>query len=118
MTEVCNSAIRSIPSAGSRPYNPAYLHPDDLAELGVEAGDAVEIRSARSSITAIAQPAADLLRGTISCAHGWGSAPEHDGGRREAGSNVGRLIATDADADPWSGIPVMSAIPVRVTKIL
>lgn len=116
MTEVCNSALRNIGAAPA--YNPAYLHPDDLAELSVEAGDVVELTSARASILAIAQPEDELLRGVVSCAHSWGGVPPDDGQFRTVGSNTGRLISVGDRFDDVSGIPLMSAIPVRVTRVL
>ena len=37
-------------------YNPAFLHPDDMAELGVGAGDVVEIESRRGRVLGIVEP--------------------------------------------------------------
>jgi anaerobic selenocysteine-containing dehydrogenase len=97
-------------------YNPAYMHPDDLAELAIEAGDVVELTSARASILAIAQPEDELLRGVVSCAHSWGGAPPDDEQFRTLGSNTGRLVSAGDRFDDVSGIPLMSAVPVRVTR--
>ena len=35
---------------------------------------------------------------------------------RKIGSNTGRLSPVDEDYDPYSGIPLMSAIPVNVSR--
>ncbi|MCW2529116.1 MAG: Nitrate reductase [Pseudonocardiales bacterium] len=115
MTQVCNSAVRNMPGTGAPSYNPAYINPADLEELGLHGGDVIRIQSARAAIRAIAEPAADLRRGVVSCAHSWGSSPEHDDALQTDGSNVGRLISNDAEFDQWSGIPLMSAIPVRLS---
>jgi anaerobic selenocysteine-containing dehydrogenase len=116
--EVCNSANRNIAAlTGDRTYNLVYVHSDDLIELGVRPGDVVEITSRRATIVAVVHSADDLRRGVVSCAHGWGDA---DGDASELwrhGSSTNRLIADDVDYDPWSGIPVMSAIPVRLRKV-
>ena len=79
--------------------------------------DILRIRSARASILAIVEPEDDLRRGLVSCAHSWGAAPERDGELRTDGSNVGRLISNEARFDPFSGIPLMSAIPVMVSRV-
>lgn len=48
--------------------------------------------------------------------HAFGDAPgsENDKDVRKIGSNTGRLSASDRNYDPYSGIPLMSAIPVNV----
>jgi hypothetical protein len=48
--------------------------------------------------------------------HAWGRSPGEDDDPRVAGSNTGRLTAVDQDFDPYTGIPRMSAIPVRVRR--
>jgi len=37
---------------GCRPYDPAFMNPDDLAALGLSKGDVIEIRSSRATILA------------------------------------------------------------------
>jgi anaerobic selenocysteine-containing dehydrogenase len=96
--------------------NPAFMHPDDMAELGVSRGDIIELESARAAIRGVAEPAPDVRRGCISMTHAWGRSPGEDDDPRVAGSNTGRLTAVDQDFDPYTGIPRMSAIPVRVRR--
>jgi anaerobic selenocysteine-containing dehydrogenase len=96
------------------PFNPAYMHPDDLESLGLETGDRVEVRSARAAIEAIAQADDTLRRGIVSISHNWGGPPQGDGDVEEIGANSGRLIANDVDFDPFSGQPRMSNVPVNV----
>ncbi|MGE0308088.1 MAG: molybdopterin dinucleotide binding domain-containing protein [Acidimicrobiia bacterium] len=102
---------------GKRPYNPAHIHPDDLAALGVTSGDLVEITSARATITAVAEAAPDVLPGVVSMAHCWGDTPEFDGDVRTIGSPTGRLTDNSIDYDERCGIPLMSAIPVDVRRV-
>jgi len=53
MRDVQNSMYRHLPVIRRRhPHNPAFLHPDDIAALGVSDGARVRIRSAHGSITA------------------------------------------------------------------
>lgn len=98
-------------------YNPAFMNPDDMAALGLEAGDVVEIESARSSILGVAEPAPDVKRGCISMTHAWGANPDGDQNPYRVGGNTGRLTSTDEMYDPYTGIPRMSTIPVNVRKV-
>jgi len=117
LPNVYNSSGRDIAALnGRRPYNPAFLHPDDLAGLGLEAGEVVEIRSPHASILGVAQPAPELRRGVVSMAHCYGDAPERDGDVRDIGSNTGRLVDNESHFDPHTGIPRMSAIPVAIGR--
>jgi len=119
LLESYNSSGRDLPRL-MRKYantgNPAYMNPLDITELGLAAGDVVEIESARAAIYGVVEPADDVLSGVISMAHAWGDAPTEDARVRELGANTGRLSDTQTDYDPITGIPVMSAIPVNVRK--
>jgi len=97
--------------------NPAFMNPDDMARLGVARGDMIEIESARATIRGVAETAPDVRPGCISMTHAWGRAPGQDDDPRIAGVNTGRLTAVDQDFDPYTGIPRMSAIPVRVRRL-
>ena len=120
LLESYNSSGRDIPRL-MRKYaqtgNPAYMNPLDIAELGLAAGDVVEIASARAAIFGVVEPAEDVRSGVISMAHAWGDAPTEDARVRELGANTGRLSDTQRDFDLITGIPVMSAIPVNVRKV-
>ena len=117
LPNVYNSSGRDIDALnGRRPYNPAFLHPDDLAALGLESGALVTIRSPHATILGVAEPAPELRRGVISMAHCYGDAPAHDGAVRDIGSNTGRLIDNESHFDPHTGIPRMSAIPVAIER--
>ena len=117
LPDVHNSAGRDIPKLVRKwSYNPAFMNPEDLAELGLEKGDVIEITSSYSSILGVVEPEAELRRGVISMPHAFGDAPgsPDDKNVRKIGSNTGRLSSVDRDYDPYSGIPLMSAIPVNV----
>lgn len=118
MPNVYNSSGRDIDALQkARRYNPAFLHPDDLAMLGIAPGETIEIASEHASILGVAERAPELRRGLISMAHCFGDAPEHDSAFREIGSNTGRLVSNEREFDPYSGIPRMSAIPVEVRRV-
>ena len=114
-----NSSGRDIARLnGRKPWNPAFLHPDDLARLGLARGDLVEIRSPRAAILGVVEPAPELRPGVVSMAHCFGDVPEaeDDDTIRAIGSNTGRLVDNESVFDPHTGIPRMSAIPVAIRR--
>jgi anaerobic selenocysteine-containing dehydrogenase len=117
LPDVHNSAGRDIPRLTRKwSYNPAFMHPDDLRAQGLEPGDVVEIASDHASILGIVEAAPGVKSGVISMPHAFGDAPERDHELREIGSNTGRLTPVEREHDPYSGIPRMSAIPVRIQR--
>ncbi len=58
----------------------------------------------------------DTLRvDVIAMHHAFGGLPAEDSEVRDRGSNVGRLVPTDVDYDPITGMPRQGNIPVCVT---
>ncbi len=97
-----------------KPYNPAYMHPDTLAALGLESGAAVTVTSPHDRIPCVVEADDTLRRDVISMHHAFGGFPTEDGEYRDRGSNVGRLVPTDAEYDPITGMPRQANIPVRI----
>ncbi|MEZ5533110.1 MAG: molybdopterin-dependent oxidoreductase [Steroidobacteraceae bacterium] len=99
-------------------YNPAFMHPEDLRELGIATGELIEISSDHGAILGVAEADETLRRGLVSMTHAFGDLPAEDETAqvREVGSNIGRLIPVDRDFDPWCGIPRMSDLPVNVRR--
>ena len=115
---VINSTGRTLPGLmRGRPYNPAFMHPDDLADLGVVPGELVEIRSEYATITGVAEADADLRRGVVSMSHNFGGNPGEDEDPRVDGANTNRLLRTDVEFDRYTGIPRMGALPVAVVPV-
>lgn len=106
---VMNQPTLAYPDNRPR-YNPAFMHPDDLADLGLAAGDEVTLTSARASIPAVVGEDAQLRRGIVSMSHSFGDVP----GGEAPGSNPGRLVDVVAPADRYTGQPRMSNIPIAV----
>jgi anaerobic selenocysteine-containing dehydrogenase len=118
MIELYNSTGDHLPRLTRRyPYNPAFLHPDDMAELAVRPGDPIRIDSDHDFVYAVAEPSPDVRRGAVSMAHARGGAPDGDADFRLRGSNTGRLVSCERDFEPVSGIPRQSAIPVNVRAL-
>jgi len=115
LNDVINSCGHDNPAQLRKwPYNPAFIHPDDMAALHIDEGALVEIRSQRAAIFGIAHSAPELRPGCISMAHSWGRHPDKEQRPALDGANTGRLVANDRDFDPVTGLPLMSAIPVSV----
>lgn len=118
MRDLFNSNGRHVRTVRKRtPYNPAYLHPDDLAALGIVAGDRIEIVSAHGRIVAIAGEDRDVRSGVVSIAHGWGALPGSNEDPAVTGSAVNALIDTDRHFEPINAMPHMSAVPVNITPL-
>ncbi|MDP3676319.1 MAG: molybdopterin-dependent oxidoreductase [Novosphingobium sp.] len=116
--KIFNSSGRDLPTflKGRQLYNPAFIHPEDMAELGVEAGDMMEIRSRYGVIPAVAQPDDTLRPGLVSMFHGYGALPGEGQNVREVGSCVNLLVSAEDRCEPISGMPLMSAIPLQVRR--
>ena len=98
-----------------KPYNPAYMHPDTIAALGLRNGDAVTIASPHDSIPAVLEADDTLRADVIAMHHAFGGLTTEDAEFRSRGSNVGRLVPTDIEYDTITGLPRQGNIPVSVT---
>ncbi|MDG2002997.1 MAG: molybdopterin-dependent oxidoreductase [Novosphingobium sp.] len=98
-------------------YNPLYVHPDDLAELGVASGDSIALRSSRDTVPAVVEADATMKRGVVAMSQAFGGQPDEDHRYLELGTNTNRLMAADEDHDPITGIPRMGAIPVAIAAL-
>jgi anaerobic selenocysteine-containing dehydrogenase len=115
LRHVYNSSGRDVSEQRRKgTTNPAYMNPEDLAELGVAEGQVVEITSSHASILGVAASAPDVPRSVVSMAHAWGDPAVDPKEVREIGSSTNRLVDDATDFDPISGMARQSAIPVRV----
>lgn len=97
-------------------YNPAYVHPEDLAAYGVAPGEIIELRSPKGRLPVVAQADDTLRRGLVSIAYGYGAVPGSEASVLEVGSNINLLISNDEIFDPYTGQPRMSNVPVEIHK--
>jgi anaerobic selenocysteine-containing dehydrogenase len=117
LKHVLNSLGTELPGLARKgTTNPAYMNPDDMADLGLESDDLVTITSKHSELTGVVQAAPDVRRGVISMAHSWGGTSLSDEKVRDIGTPTNRLVSTTDVFDPVTGMAVQSAIPVRVIK--
>ncbi len=114
LNHVMNTVGSSLPGTLRRtPYNPAFLHPDELAALDLKPDDIIEITSQHGRIKARVQPDKELRRGVVSIAHCWGAIEEGEG----PGVNINLLTRCDIDVQTINAMPRMSAIPVKLAKV-
>jgi anaerobic selenocysteine-containing dehydrogenase len=97
--------------------NPAFMHPADMAVLGLASGDLIRITSRRASVVAVTEAEAGVKRGCISLAHGWGANPDEGSDPFIDGATTSRLSDNETNCDRFSGIPIMSAIPVSIERV-
>jgi anaerobic selenocysteine-containing dehydrogenase len=118
MLDLYNSTGDHLPGLRRHyPYNPAFMHPSDLARLGVRPGDVVRIDSEHDFIYGVAESTREVQPGVVSMAHARGGEPERDAAVRAIGSTTGRLVSVERNFEPISGIPRQSAIPVNVRAL-
>ena len=107
---VYNSVAHHLPALQRRrPFNPAYMNPADVQRLGLADGSVITLQAAVGTIRAVLQCAADVREGVVSMAHGFD--PLAGEGRN---GSTAALVDDEKDYEPLSGLPLMSAIPVRV----
>jgi anaerobic selenocysteine-containing dehydrogenase len=115
---VHNSSCNVPATNRGRPYNPAFLAPDDVTALGISAEDLIEIYNSNGAIIAVAELDPGLRRGVVSMSHCFGdvdlSAERSDPLRHGASTNW--LTSNDETYDTYTGQPLMSNVPVGVRR--
>jgi len=103
---VYNSVGQRLPALRKRlAHNPLYVHPEDANALGLVDDMPIVIESQHGRTCARVRLANDIRRGVISLAHGFEEA------------NPAALIDDATGFDSLSGLPRMSAIPVRLVPL-
>ena len=97
-----NSTGPSLPAVVPDGANPCCVHPDDLIRLGIAEGAAVSLVSAYGTVSTTVRGDTTLKPGTVSLMHGFG------------GVNVNHLLSGTEARQAVSGMPHMTAVPVRV----
>lgn len=111
-----NSSGTALPALNrGKPFNPVYMHPDAVAALGLTSGDSVLVSSSHDTVPAVLEADDTLRRDVVAMHHAFGGLPTEDDEFREHGTNVGRLVPTDVDYDPVTGLPRQGNIAVAVS---
>lgn len=113
---VLNSFGRNLPAlrAKSGNTNPANIHPDDMAALGIVDDSEVTIQSPHGSINAIVKANDKIKPGVIAMHHCWGIAPGQQAPVREVGVNTNLLVNGEEKLQRYTGMTRSSAIPVNI----
>ncbi|MDB6062901.1 MAG: nitrate reductase [Verrucomicrobiaceae bacterium] len=98
-------------------FNPLHMNPLDIEQLGLHAGDYVEINSEAGAIRAIVQPDATLRHGVVSMSHNWGRADNDPASYDAHGASTNMLICNDRIFETINAMPRMSAIPVAISGV-
>lgn len=102
---------------GKRDTNVVYVHPDDIARLGLEDGGLADVSTDVATIRLPVEACRELMPGTVAVPHGWGHqrATGLSVASRTRGVNV-NLLAADGPQrlDPVSGMARLTGIPVQV----
>jgi len=112
-----NTSAKSPLTDKGVPYNPAYMSPGDLDNLGIAEGESVWITSATGRIPGVAHADPSLRMGVVSMTFGYGLGTDSDREFRTVGSSPSRLVAVDDVFDPFTGQPQMSNVPVTVNRM-
>ncbi|MFT4520052.1 MAG: anaerobic selenocysteine-containing dehydrogenase [Halioglobus sp.] len=111
-----NSSGRAIKKLnGNKPWNPVWMHPSDMTAAGVSEGDRVRIATPHDSIVAKVESDETLRPGVVAISHAFGGLVDEDDRYDEIGANTGRLVRSDEDYDPITGMPRLGNIPVAIS---
>lgn len=116
LRETFNSVGRDLPTTRKRvPFNLAFINPDDLAEIGAETGDEVEITSPSGAIVAVAEADPTLRRRALSVPHGFGGLPDSSSNRGYYQDGVStNLLLEDQKRETINAMPRMTGIKVSL----
>jgi formate dehydrogenase len=116
-----NSMLNELPGLHpSGKDNPAVIHPDDAAALGISEGGRVRIFSPTGEIETTATLSDRPRRGMVIVNHGWGSGVfDPRGGAEPEYHGVNRNLLIDGgEIDPLSQTPALSSSYVALQKII
>jgi anaerobic selenocysteine-containing dehydrogenase len=116
MAHVYNSSFNARETNRGRAYNPLFIHPQDLDDLGLVTGDLVEMRSDAGAVVGVTQADDSMRPGCVSMSHAFGSSDPRDD-LRQVGSCTARLLGFEAGFDRYSGQPRMSGIGVSLVAV-
>ena len=109
-----NQILRDPITRGNDPDGALYIHPLDLAELGVADQGTIIVETARAQIVVRAKSTDSMRRGHVALPHGYGQRhPTGDGDRVVGGPSINWL--TDGlHRDPIADTPHHKHVPVRL----
>lgn len=102
-----------------KPYNPTFMHPDDIDRYGVRAGDVVKIESVHGKIYGVVEADSTLRPGVVAMTHAFGGLPSESSPQTvlKMGSNLSLLVSDEVESDRITGMPRFGAIPIAISAI-
>jgi anaerobic selenocysteine-containing dehydrogenase len=88
--------------------NPAYISPEDMSQLGLKDGQAIQIVKGNLVLDAVAKTDGDLRPGVVSMSHCWSGNPDLP----FQATNL--LVDADSDVQDINRMPVMTGIAVEI----
>lgn len=96
--------------------NRLFMHPDDLASLGLVDGQLVEVQGGGGSVRIAVEATDSVMRGVVSLPHGFGhDRPGTRLGLAEQHAGVSYNDLTDGSVDAVSGNAALNGTAVRIT---
>jgi anaerobic selenocysteine-containing dehydrogenase len=96
------------------PEGAMWIHPEDLAGLGLPSGAKVVVESKHGSIVVTAEANEDAQRGVLGLPHGYGlTFPDEQGRQVQHGPRINRLTSSDY-CDPIAKTPYHKNLPARL----
>ena len=96
----------------------AMINPTDAESYNIKSGDQIKIKSRVHEVNIEAEVTNEIMSGTISIPHGWGH--DRDGIKLNTASSKSGVsfndLADDQLVDPLSGVSVINAIPVTISR--
>lgn len=84
--------------SGDRSTNHLYMHPDDAARAGLQAGDLADVSTKTATVRVPVKLLAELMPGTVALPHGWGHQDTKTSvASKTTGVNVNLLAADGPD---------------------
>ncbi len=119
IVETQNTAFRFNEITQRRhPTNRLYINPADLAAEGLDDGAQVRLTGEHGHVIAYLRGDATMRPGVLSMTHGWGAISDRDDPQGHRGAHLGRLVSMRPEhVQNFDGMPLQSAIPVRLTPV-
>ena len=112
-----NQIFRDPSFRRSDPDGALYIHPDDLAALGVAAGEWMAVESPRARLVVRSKADDGLRRGYVVLPHGYGQAYPSTTGVRLTKRPQINVLTDCAWRDPIAGTPYHKHVAVRLARV-
>ncbi|CAN7484287.1 molybdopterin-dependent oxidoreductase [Variovorax sp. LjRoot290] len=109
-----NQILRDPAAKRADPDGAMYIHPQDLAELGVADQGCVVVESRYASLVVRVHATDSMRRGHVILPHGYGQSHPDETGRRVLRGPALNWLTDAAHRDPIADTPLHKFVPVRL----